>query len=81
MGGLLATLETALRLHRHGPGSLTRQGQYLHQRTGGMIGSLSHLVRAAAPPRSSTATEDITRTLLDAIPVDHAAQSGLRGAA
>lgn len=44
----MATLEQALRLHRHEPGTLTHQARYLHRRTGGMIGSLSHLVRAAA---------------------------------
>ena len=46
-----------------------------------MIGSLSHLVRAAALTAVMDGTEEITRTLLDGIPVDHAAQSGARGAA
>jgi len=78
---LLATLDTALRLHRHRPGTLPKLGKYLHQRTGGMIGSLSHLVRAAALTAVMDGTEEITRTLLDGIPVDHAAQSGARGAA
>ena len=78
---LLATLDAALRLHRHRPGTLPRLGKYLHQRTGGMIGSLSHLVRAAALTAIMDGTEEITRTLLDGIPVDHAAQSGARGAA
>ena len=78
---LLATLEAALRLHRHQPGTLPGLGKYLHQRTGGMIGSLSHLVRAAALVAILDGTEQITRTLLDGIPVDHAAQSGARGAA
>ena len=73
---LLATLEAALRLHRHRPGTLPRLGKYLHQRTGGMIGSLSHLVRAAALVAILDGTEEITRKLLDGIPVDHAAQSG-----
>ena len=78
---LLATLDAALRLHRHRPGTLPRLGKYLHQRTGGMIGSLSHLVRAAALVAILDGTEEITRKLLDGIPVDHAAQSGARGAA
>jgi hypothetical protein len=78
---LLATLEAALRLHRHQPGTLPGLGKYLHQRTGGMIGSLSHLVRAAALVAILDGTEQITRQLLDGIPVDHAAQSGARGAA
>jgi AAA domain len=78
---LLATLDAALRLHRHRPGTLPQLGKYLHQRTGGMIGSLSHLVRAAALTAVMDGTEEITRELLDGIPVDHAAQSGARGVA
>jgi Bacterial TniB protein len=78
---LVATLETALRLHRHEPGSLTRLDRYLHQRTGGMIGSLSHLVRAAALTAIDTGVEAITRDLLDSIPVDYAAESDGRGVA
>jgi AAA domain len=78
---LLATLDAALRLHRHRPGTLPGLGKYLHQRTGGMIGSLSHLVRAAALTAVMDGTEEITRTLLDGIPVDHAAQSAARGVA
>jgi len=79
--GLLATLDAALRLHRHQPGTLPRLSAYLHQRTGGMIGSLSHLVRAAALTAVMDGTEEITRKLLDGIPVDHAAQSRASGAA
>jgi hypothetical protein len=78
---LLAALDAALRLHRHRPGTLPQLGRYLHQRTGGMIGSLSHLVRAAALTAVMDGTEEITRKLLDGIPVDHAAQSGAHGAA
>jgi hypothetical protein len=78
---LVATLEGALRLHRHQPGTLPGLGKYLHQRTGGMIGSLSHLIRAAALVAILDGTEQITRDLLDGIPVDHAAQSAAHGAA
>lgn len=78
---LIATLETALRLHHHEPGSLTRLDRYLHKRTGGMIGSLSHLVGAAALTAIDTGAEAITRDLLDSIPVDYAAESDGRGAA
>jgi hypothetical protein len=46
-----------------------------------MIGSLSHLVRAAALTAVMDGTEEITRKLLDGIPVDHAAQSRASGAA
>ena len=79
--GLVATMEAALRLHRHQPGTLPELSNYLHQRTGGMIGSLSHLIRAGAITAILDGTEEITRTLLDGIPVDHAAQSGARDVA
>jgi Bacterial TniB protein len=79
--GLVATLETALRLHRHELGTLAGMGRYLHQRTGGMIGSLSHLIRAAALTAVLDGTEAITRGLLDKISVDHAAQADGQGAA
>ena len=46
-----------------------------------MIGSLSHLVRAAALVAILDGSEQITRKLLDQIPVDHAAQSHAHGAA
>lgn len=79
--GLIATLEAALRLHHHQPGTLIALDRYLHQRTGGMIGSLSHLIRAAALTAVLDGSEAITRDLLDSIPVDHAAQSDAHGAA
>jgi len=78
---LIATMESALRLHRHQPGVLAGLDTYLHQRTGGMIGSLSHLVRAAALTAVLDHTEAITRELLESISVDHAAQSDGLGAA
>lgn len=70
---LLATLEDALRLHRHTPATLTGLDRYLHQRTGGMIGSLSHLIRAAATEAILDGTEAITKQALDNIDIDHAA--------
>jgi hypothetical protein len=72
---LVATMESALRLHRHEPGTLPGMDRYLHQRTGGMIGSLSHLIRAGAIMAIMAGSEAITQELLDGIPVDHAAQS------
>ena len=79
--GLIATLEAALRLHHHQAGTLTGLDRYLHQRTGGMIGSLSHLIRAAALTAILDGAETITRGLLDGIALDHAAQSDGQGAA
>ncbi|MEU0195495.1 TniB family NTP-binding protein [Streptomyces afghaniensis] len=40
--GLVATMEDTLRLHEHRPGTLTDLDRFLHNHTGGMIGSLSH---------------------------------------
>jgi hypothetical protein len=73
--GLVATLEDALRLHRHQPGTLAALHEYLHRRTGGMIGSLSHLIRGAAVEAILDGSEQVTRKLLDTIDVDHAAES------
>ncbi|HTH92190.1 hypothetical protein [Mycobacterium sp.] len=41
-------MESLLRLHRHRTGNLVRLDEYLYRRSGGMIGSLSQLVRGAA---------------------------------
>jgi len=76
---LIATLENTLRLHHHQPGTLAGLTRYLHQRTGGMIGSLSHLTRAAAISAILDGSEAITRPLLDTIPLDYAAESATTG--
>lgn len=59
---LIATFEQSLRLHRYQPGQLLRLDAYLHERTDGMIGSLSHLIRGAAVDAIMDGTEKITRT-------------------
>jgi hypothetical protein len=79
--GLVQAMETTLRLHRHRPGTLASLDHYLHDRTGGSIGSLAHLIRAGAMTAIMDGSEKITRKLLDGIPVDHAAESARRGAA
>lgn len=71
--GLVATLEDALRLYRHRPGTLVRLDRYLHQRTGGMIGSLSHLLRGAAIEAILAGSERLSKQLLDGVGLDHAA--------
>jgi hypothetical protein len=78
--GLVATMERTLRLRRHQPGTLVALDRYLHQRTGGMIGSLSHLIRAAAISAILDGSERITNDLLGSIRVDHAAESATRRA-
>ncbi|WP_436498171.1 AAA family ATPase [Actinokineospora sp. HUAS TT18] len=69
---LIATLESTLRLHRHQPGTLVGLADYLFDRTGGMIGSLSQLIRGAAILAVGD-VEQIIRDLLDVVPVDYAA--------
>lgn len=64
----------------HQPGTLTELGRYL-QHTGGMIGSLSHLIRAGALTAILNGSETITKYLLDTILVHHAADSDKQGAA
>jgi len=71
-------MEATLRLHNHKAGSLVESAKYLHQRTGGMIGSLSHLIRAAAIRAILGENEAITVPLLDRIRIDHAAESATR---
>jgi len=72
---LIATFEQSLRLHRHQPGQLLRLDAYLHERTDGMIGSLSHLIRGAAVDAIMDGTEKITRDTLNRIGLDHAAET------
>jgi hypothetical protein len=83
--GLIATIEGALRLHGHKDGTLVGLSRYLHARTGGMIGSLSHLLRAAAiiailEPREKQG-EAIDRALLETVHIDYGADSRGEGAA
>jgi hypothetical protein len=71
---LIATLESLLRLHSHRSSSLVKLDEYLYRRSGGMIGSLSHLLRGAAIVAIEDGSEQITKKLLDSVPVDYAAQ-------
>lgn len=73
---LVAGLEATLRLQLHKPGTLVEVAEYLYQRTSGMIGSLSHLLRAAAIDAILDGTEQITKPILDTIRLDHAAEVG-----
>ncbi|MEY9934153.1 hypothetical protein ABH926_008817 [Catenulispora sp. GP43] len=72
---LLATLDEAIRLHRHKPGALLEHAAYLHQRTAGMIGSLSHLVRETAVDAILDGTEKITKAGLERVTLDRAAET------
>lgn len=72
---LVASLEAALRLYKHRDGTLTRNAKYLHQRTGGSISSLSHLVRVSAITAILSGEDAITRETLDNAIIDHAAET------
>ncbi|MFI5681744.1 hypothetical protein [Streptomyces cellulosae] len=72
-------MESTLPLHRHEPNTLVKMAKHLHQRTGGMIGSLSHLIRAAAISAILDSTECITRTRVKNICIDHSSESSARG--
>jgi hypothetical protein len=72
---LVSTLESTLRLRQHTPGTLTAMAEHLYQRSGGMIGSLSQLIRGAAILAIEDGTEKISREHLDFVPVDHAAHT------
>jgi hypothetical protein len=71
---LIGALESMLRLHKHRPDTLVGLDEYLYQRTGGMIGSLSQLIRGAAILAIEDGTEAITTDLLDLVPLDYAAE-------
>ena len=72
---LVAAMDQALRLYEHTPGSLVALSNYLHDRTQGSISSLSHLIRGAAFEGILSGTERITKDELDAVVIDHAAES------
>lgn len=72
---LVAAVESTLPLRAHPAGTLAGWAEYLHRRTNGMIGSLSHLVRGAAIDAILDGAEQVTRPHLEAIRLDHAAES------
>jgi hypothetical protein len=71
---LEAQLEANLLLHQHKPGTLTRLDRFLHTRTGGMIGTLSHQLRGAAVDAILTGTAKITKAGLLAVDLDIASR-------
>jgi Bacterial TniB protein len=71
---LIATMESTLRLHQHRTGSLVALDEYLYRRSGGMIGSLSQLIRGGAILAIEDGREQITHDLLELVPVDYAAE-------
>lgn len=77
---VITDIENNLDLQQHTPGTLPRHAPYLHQRTAGRIGSLTRLIRQAAITAICNGTERITKTTLDAIRLDHLAETHHRPA-
>ncbi|MFH8411489.1 TniB family NTP-binding protein [Streptomyces sp. NPDC018019] len=75
---LITGVEAALDLRAHRTSTLPRHAAYLHQRTAGRIGSLTRLIRQAAITTISDGTERITNTSLEAIRLDHLAETHRR---
>ncbi|MGW2602566.1 TniB family NTP-binding protein [Streptomyces klenkii] len=71
---LVAQMEANLLLHQHKRGTLSRLDRFLHTRTGGMIGTLSHQIRGAAVDAILTGTEKITKAGLLAVDLDIASR-------
>jgi hypothetical protein len=71
---VVMTMEQTLRLRKHLPGTLLRHELYLHERTGGMIGSLDQLIYEAANDAIADGSEKITKKHLQAVVLDTAAQ-------
>lgn len=72
---VITDIENNLDLQQHTPGALPRHAPYLHQRTAGRIGSLTRLIRQAAITAICDGTERITKTDLDAVQLDHLAET------
>lgn len=72
---LVATFDRALRLYKHEPPSLVEHADYLHDRTGGSISSLSHLIRSAAVLAMLSGKEAVTKSIMDEVILDYAAES------
>ena len=75
---LVGAMEDVLRLRAHRPGTLRKHAAYLHARTAGRIGSLSHLIREAALVAICEGSERITKQLLSEVELDAAAEAQAR---
>ncbi|GGK29571.1 hypothetical protein GCM10011583_71940 [Streptomyces camponoticapitis] len=71
---LVAQMEANLVLHEHKPGTLSRLDRFIHTRTGGMIGTLSHQIRGAAVDAILGHSEKINKAGLLAVDLDIASR-------
>ncbi|MFJ8475716.1 TniB family NTP-binding protein [Kitasatospora sp. NPDC094011] len=72
---VIASMEAALVLYRHVPGTLKRAWKYLYERTNGNISSLAELIRESATEAVMTGAEAITRKLMEGIVINENAQT------
>ncbi|MFF5372834.1 AAA family ATPase [Streptomyces sp. NPDC013187] len=75
---LLGDVEGALRLPRHRPGTLIRHADYIHLLTGGVMASLSLLIREAAIRSIVDGSYAITKKLLSQVVLDIQATNAAR---
>lgn len=75
---LIKSTERQVVLAHARPGMLTRLADYLFARTSGHIGSFFSLVNRGACEAIQSGEEDITRDLLDDVPIDEEAEQGRR---
>ncbi|MFI5799758.1 TniB family NTP-binding protein [Streptomyces sp. NPDC051677] len=75
---LLQGMEGALRLAHHRPGTLVRHADYIHLLTGGVMASLSLLVREAAIRSILDGSFRITKRLLSLVVLDVQATNATR---
>ena len=73
---VLHAIEQRVVLVKHREGTLSEQlADYLYVRTSGHIGSLMTLINRASSRAIRTGTEALTEQLLDATPIDAAAEA------
>ncbi|MFB7344759.1 ATP-binding protein [Streptomyces hydrogenans] len=75
---LLGDMEQALRLRNHQPGTLVRNADLIHLRTGGVMASVFALVREAAICSVLDGTLAVTRRLLAEVVLDSQATNAAR---
>ncbi|MDJ0340443.1 TniB family NTP-binding protein [Streptomyces sp. H10-C2] len=73
---VIKSMEEELGLFKHKPGSL--DWEYLHDRTGGSINSLSILIREAALDAVATGSERITKKIMNQIVLPRASEESYR---
>lgn len=72
---LLSTFEARLALVRQPIGSLEQLSDYIHDRTGGFMGSISNLIREGANLAIQRGEERLSRSILEAVRLDFASEA------